>query len=266
MIRTCVKLLVSLYVLLHSFDKLNNDLFKISSEKKILVPIIPIRFVVLVLLSAGMLPTTRQSTNNFSYGVAFPSITGLEEDSSPEDDSTLKPASTWQNDSSSDASSSSSGPARSSTRCDDDFQWIRKEVKMEDVSAKPPIGRSKKPAPGSLDRRRHQRQERDQKSRSTHVPKSPPRLDDFAPCTNWCCSENYFENFHRRHERIDPQRYGSSPMLMDRGSHPDLYGCRHEMMGCCGYHVPPPCCFYGDRGYRWTPPPAPFPKVFDEEV
>jgi hypothetical protein len=61
---------------------------------------------------------------------------------------------------------------------------------------------------------------------------------------------------------MDPQRYGSSPMLMERGSHPDLYGecnrCRHEMMGCCGYHVAPPCCYYGERGYHWTS----YQKVF----
>ncbi|KAJ8972228.1 hypothetical protein NQ317_009282 [Molorchus minor] len=55
--------------------------------------------------------------------------------------------------------------------------------------SKPPLNRPnrdkaprrEKTAPGSLDRRRHHqhRQERDQKSRSTHVPKSPPRIDDF---------------------------------------------------------------------------------------
>jgi hypothetical protein len=192
-----------------------------------------------------------------------------EEDSSPEDDSTLKVTTNWPNNgSTSDISTTSSEQPRSlrdsSTRCNDDFRWIRKEPsKMDEGAAaatKPPIGRSKKTAPGSLDRRRHQtRQDRDQKSRSTHVPKSPPRLDDFAPCQGWCCNphEGYcFDNFHRRHERMDPQRYGSSPMLMERGSHPDLYGecnrCRHEMMGCCGYHVAPPCCYYGERGYHWT--------------
>ncbi|XP_008192368.1 liprin-beta-2 isoform X2 [Tribolium castaneum] len=212
------------------------------------------------------LETIAEEDRNTSSALSYK---GLDEDSSPEDDSTLKLTNTWQNDSTSDSSSSSSSLPRSSTRCDDDFQWIRKEMKMEEVAAKPPIGRSRtprrdKPAPGSLDRRRHQRVERDQKSRSTHVPKSPPRLDDFAPCQNWCCSENYaFENFHRRHERMDPQRYGSSPMLMDRGSHPDLFGCRHEMMGCCGYHVAPPCCFYGERGYHWTP--APFQKSSDQQ-
>lgn len=168
----------------------------------------------------------------------------------------------------------------SSTRCNEDFQWIRKEPslpKMEETApvAKPPPGptrsktpRKEKTAPGSLDRRRPQnsRQERDLKSRSTHALKSPPRLDDFAPCQNWCCSPHdnglnpCLENFHRRHERMDPQRYGSSPMLMEqRGSHPDIYGdCRYrheQMMGCCAYHVAPPCCFYGDRGYHWAPPP-----------
>lgn len=183
--------------------------------------------------------------------------------------------------------------------------------KMEEhpVQTKPPIstarssGRDKTPkreksAPGSLDRRRHRhidRHEREQKSRSgvwysngskpfievalrsTHIPKSPPRLEDFLPppiCQGWCCSPHpdpsCFENFHRRHERIDPQRYGSSPMLMDqqqqhRGSHPDIYGdCgrfRHD--GCCSYHLAPPCCFFGDgRGYHWPPPYV--PKVWGE--
>ncbi|RZC32175.1 liprin-beta-1, partial [Asbolus verrucosus] len=225
-----------------------------------------------------------------------------EDDSSLEDDSTLKGNNIgWSgggasnNGSTSDQSNEDSTESSfdcsvslidSSTRCNDDFQWIRKEpsLKMEDSTplAKPPIGRSKTPrrektAPGSLDRRRHHvsqsRQERDQKSRSTHVPKSPPRLDDFAPCQNWCCNphENVcFDNFHRRHERMDPQRYGSSPMLMERGSHPDIYGdCnryRHEqMMGCCGYHIAPPCCFYGDRGYHWTAPPYPKPSEHDEK-
>lgn len=149
---------------------------------------------------------------------------------------------------------------------------------------KPPINRSKTPkreksAPGSLDRRRHHvnRQERDQKSRSIHVPKSPPRLDDYIPqmCQNWCCSPHAepgcFENFHRRHERLDPQRYGSNPTLIEqryfaeRGSHPDLYGdggrFRHEAspVGCCSYHMPPPCCFFNDRSYHW--PPTYSPKV-----
>lgn len=157
------------------------------------------------------------------------------------------------------------------------------------VQSKPPIsratGRDKTPkreksAPGSLDRRRHHhvnRQEREQKSRSTHVLKSPPRLEDYLPpnvCQNWCCSPHpdpvCFENFHRRHERIDPQRYGSSPMLMEqqrygseRGSHPDIYGdCnryRHDgPMGCCSYHMAPPCCFFSDsRSYHW---PSPYPS------
>ncbi|XP_063908028.1 liprin-beta-2 isoform X3 [Zophobas morio] len=236
------------------------------------------------------LETIAEEDRNTSSALSYKGLE--EEDSSPEDDSTLKVSVPWPSasthGSTSDISTTSSDQPRSlrdsSTRCNDDFQWIRKEpspARMEDSvpASKPPIGRSKTPrrdktAPGSLDRRRHQRQERDQKSRSTHVPKSPPRLDDFAPCQNWCCNphENFcYENFHRRHERMDPQRYGSSPMLMDRGSHPDLYGecnrCRHEqMMGCCGYHVaPPPCCFYGDRGYHWTAPSYPKPNEQDEK-
>lgn len=144
---------------------------------------------------------------------------------------------------------------------------------------KPPINRlirdktprREKAAPGSLDRRRNHypnRQERDQKSRSTHVLKSPPRLEDYTACQNYCCSNPHdgfaYENFHRRHERLDPLRYGSSPLLIeqqrfgDRGSHPDIYGdCsryRHEI-GCCSYHMAPPCCCYTERNYRWTPPP-----------
>ncbi|ENN79295.1 hypothetical protein YQE_04253, partial [Dendroctonus ponderosae] len=170
--------------------------------------------------------------------------------------------------------------------------------------SKPPISRSLREktqrrsndrstgpsAPGSLDRRRHphlKREERDQKSRSSHV-KSPPRLDDFqsnlynSTQNGYCCPppyEGYFESFHRSHERSDPQRYGSSPMLMehrehrfsDRGSHPDIYGdCsryRHEMP-CCAYHLgPPPCYFYGgERGYHWTPPPFPKPGEQDEKL
>lgn len=150
---------------------------------------------------------------------------------------------------------------------------------------KPPINRShrdktprrsvEKNAPGSLDRRRHHQQnrhERDQKSRSTHSIKSPPRFDEFSqPCQNWCCNSNdtvYFDNFHRRHERFDPQRYGSNPMLMEhqrlsseRGSHPDLYNSdctryRHESPVGCWCHVPPPppCCYMGDgRNYHWPP-------------
>lgn len=160
---------------------------------------------------------------------------------------------------------------------------------------KPPINRStsreknqlqrksgEKGAPGSLDRRRHHvqnRHERDQKSRSSHVIKSPPRFDDYltSNCQSWCCNPHAepppppicYENFHRRHERIDPQRYGSSPMLMDhrfieRGSHSDIYSeCggryRYETpsVGCCSsYHMAPPCCFFGEsRNYHWTPPP-----------
>ncbi|XP_068907906.1 liprin-beta-2 isoform X3 [Tenebrio molitor] len=218
-------------------------------------------------IGEGLETIAEEERNTASSALSYKGLE--EEDSSPEDDSTLKVTTNWPNNgSTSDISTTSSEQPRSlrdsSTRCNDDFRWIRKEPsKMDEGAAaatKPPIGRSKKTAPGSLDRRRHQtRQDRDQKSRSTHVPKSPPRLDDFAPCQGWCCNphEGYcFDNFHRRHERMDPQRYGSSPMLMERGSHPDLYGecnrCRHEMMGCCGYHVAPPCCYYGERGYHWT--------------
>ncbi|KAL3267266.1 hypothetical protein HHI36_011399 [Cryptolaemus montrouzieri] len=186
----------------------------------------------------------------------------------------------------------------SSTRCNSDFKWIAKDIppsksespKMNEhnpqsPAAKPPINRGgrektvrREKAPGSLDRRRphhaQNRQERDQKSRSTHV-KTPPKLDDFQPCQGWCCNpvDNFcFESFHRRHERNDPQKYGSNSMLMDqRGSHPDIYGdvsrCRHDMMGCCSYHMtPPPCYFYGERGYRWTPPPYSKPGEQDEKL
>lgn len=163
---------------------------------------------------------------------------------------------------------------------------------MEDQipQTKPPLNRNREKNPrkssernaGSLDRRRvHHppRHDRDLKSRSTLLMKSPsPRPDDFQgqyqnqTCQNWCCSPFpngdtiCYDNFHRRHERIDPQRYGSSPMLMeqrflDRGSHPDLFtDCnrfRHEAVGCF-YHMPPPCCCYDGRGYHWTPP---LPKV-----
>lgn len=208
------------------------------------------------------------------------------------------------------------------TCCNQDFQWIHKSssnspVKMDEPPhhinpiSKPPINRqlrerlprrhnSDKMAPGSLDRRRphhhHNRIDRDQKSKSTHVPKSPSRDNDvnhYTPCQNWCCNPHAvdpvtaFENFHRRHERMDPQRYGSSSMLMERernerernerersrerdqrhefyhGSHPDLYSDYRyrpalgpEPMGCCMYHTAPPYCRCGDnRNYRWTPPP-----------
>ncbi|XP_017769627.1 PREDICTED: liprin-beta-2-like isoform X2 [Nicrophorus vespilloides] len=221
-----------------------------------------------------------------------------------EDDGTVKDDDAWCNGSQSSSTSTSSARGKgclslenhmqtvdSSMRCNGDFQWISKDKKMEEVQSKPPINRRERtprrsaentPPGGSLDRRRHaqqSRQERDQKSRSSHVLKSPspqhqppPRLDDYVqpqpqyPCQNWCCNphgaELYFENFHRRHERTDPQRYGSSPMLMDRfvdgnrGSHPDLY--RPGEMPCYAYHVPPhhppPFYYYGDsRGYHWTP-------------
>ncbi|KAJ8950861.1 hypothetical protein NQ318_011157, partial [Aromia moschata] len=238
-----------------------------------------------------------------------------DDDSSLEDDSTLKGqnqawSGSFSNQSStSDLSTTSSDrPLNlrdSSTRCNSDFQWIPKDPtkppspsRMEEPSeqlplSKPPLNRPlarqektprrEKTAPGSLDRRRHHhhqhRQERDQKARSTHVPKSPPRIDDFAPpCQNWCCNphEFCFENFQRRHERLDPLRYGSNPMLeqhqrfgSDRGSHPDIFGeCRyrHEVQ-CCSYHMapPPPCFCYGDRGYHWTPPPYPKPGEQDEK-
>lgn len=156
--------------------------------------------------------------------------------------------------------------------------------------SRPPINRqvrertprrhtSEKIAPGSLDRRRHHHQnryERDQKSRSSHVPKSTKSDDTHYynghnGCQNWCCNPNMdpicYENFNRRHERFDPQRYGSSTMLLEQqrfdygighGSHPDIYSdCRyrHETMSCCAYHAPPPCCRCGDvRNYHWSPP------------
>ncbi|XP_071056703.1 liprin-beta-2 isoform X3 [Onthophagus taurus] len=218
-------------------------------------------------------------------------------DSSLEDESTVKGHERWSGslqDSTSDLSTSSSSDRQklkdSSTRCDE-FQWIQRESdkssspKMEEhLQGKPPISRSgsreksqrksqEREHPGSLGRRRHlqNRQERDQKSRSSHIIKSPPRFDDYQMCQSWCCNphqENiYYDNFHKRHERMDPQRYGSSPMLMEqrygeRGSHPDIYGdCgrfRYDAppMGCCSYHMAPPCCFFGDsRSYHWTPPP-----------
>ncbi|XP_076273485.1 liprin-beta-2-like isoform X2 [Rhynchophorus ferrugineus] len=276
-------------------------------------------------------------------GSSVHSSKGCDDDSSLEDDSTLKDRNqVWSGSlsnqgSTSDLSSSSSEPNghigdSGSTRCTNDFQWIRKEpptlsppraspqrlspIRMEEESqheptplCKPPISRSLKEkisrrgsdrsgssmgasAPGSLDRRRQnmKREERDQKSRSSHV-KSPPRLEDFQHNLTTSCQnggfyypncgpyDNYLENFNRRHERSDPQRYGSSPMLMDhrehrlfpeRGSHPDIYSdCsryRHEM-SCCSYHMgPPPCCFYGgERGYHWTPPPYPKPGEQDEK-
>lgn len=81
----------------------------------------------------------------------------------------------------------------------------------EQTQNKPPINRqsrekthrrvqTEKSAPGSLDRRRHlhhNRLERDQRSRSSHVVKSPPRFEDFTPpppphqpCQNWCCNSH----------------------------------------------------------------------------
>ncbi|XP_074037657.1 liprin-beta 1 isoform X2 [Leptinotarsa decemlineata] len=259
-------------------------------------------------ISEGLATITEELSSVHSYQ-------GADDDSSLEDDSTLKGkqnqawSETYSNQgSTSDLSTTSSEQQfslkDSSTRCNSDFQWIRKEPtppsspKMEEVDqipvTKPPLNRplrdktprKEKGAPGSLDRRRqhHQnRHERDQKSRSSHILKSPPRLDDFAGpgCQNWCCNPHdyCYENFQRRHERLDPQRYGSNPMLeqhphqrfVDRGSHPDIYGdynrLRHEMQ-CCSYHaVPPPaCCFYGDRSYHWTPPPYPKPGEQDEKL
>ncbi|CAH1103888.1 unnamed protein product [Psylliodes chrysocephalus] len=239
---------------------------------------------------------------------------GQEDDSSIEDDSTLKGqqnqawSEVYSNQgSTSDLSTTSSERqtnlrADSSTRCNSDFQWIRKEPpeapppKMEEVeplpSAKPPLSRSfrektprkEKIATESLDRRkRHQnRIERDQKARSSHILKSPPRLEDYTGtvssggCQNFCCNPHEFcyDGFQRRHER-----YGSNPMLereqqhqrfMERGSHPDIYGdfgrYRHDMQ-CCSYHmapVVPPCCYYGDRNYHWTPPNYPKSGDLDE--
>ncbi|XP_031341402.1 uncharacterized protein LOC116169452 isoform X2 [Photinus pyralis] len=236
--------------------------------------------------------------------------------SSQDDESTVKGNAVWSGttsnrESSSELSSCSSTHSKtlkdSSTRCNDDFQWIRKDPiemsiqKMDQQlpQTKPPINRSlrerssrrssereRAAAPGSLDRRRHHqnRQERDQKARSSHILKSPPKCDDYAStqsCQNWCCNphpnEQYcFDNFHRRHERVDPQRYGSSPMLMDqrfvdRGSHPDLYNefgrFRHEQpYGCCSYHTAPPCCFFSDaRSYHWPPPSYSLNKGSDHD-
>ncbi|XP_060532561.1 liprin-beta-2-like isoform X2 [Cylas formicarius] len=247
-----------------------------------------------------------------------------DDDSSLEDGSTLKEHNEiWSDnisnraESTSDLSTTSSErnsykKDTSSTRCTNDFQWIRKtssplttprispnpSTKMEEdpyheqapLCIKPPLSRAvrertprrnndvKSGGPGSLDRRRHshKREERDQKSKSQHV-QSPPRLDDYQN-GGYCYPPAYglhdgcFENFHRRHERLDPQRYGSTPMLLDhrlseRGSHPDIYGdctrLRHEI-SCCSYHLgPPPCCCFGDRGYHWTPPS--YPKSGDQD-
>ncbi|XP_048517896.1 liprin-beta-2 isoform X3 [Dendroctonus ponderosae] len=289
-------------------------------------------------INAGLPTITEEERVSGSSAQSFRGCD--EDDSSIEDDSTLKDRNqAWsgsvsnQDGSTSDLSTTSSERTgtlgdKCSTRCTNDFQWIRKEhsplsppstspqptqspLRMEEELSheapplsKPPISRSLREktqrrsndrstgpsAPGSLDRRRHphlKREERDQKSRSSHV-KTPPRLDDFqsnlynSTQNGYCCPppyEGYFESFHRRHERSDPQRYGSSPMLMehrehrfsDRGSHPDIYGdCsryRHEMP-CCAYHLgPPPCCFYGgERGYHWTPPPFPKPGEQDEKL
>lgn len=150
--------------------------------------------------------------------------------------------------------------------------------------SKPPVCRTAsrdkppprdKPAPGSLDRRRHHhhtRMERDQKSRSSYILKSPPRLDDFT-CQNRCiCMYDFcFDHYQRRHDQTDPQRYGSNPVLeqhqhqgfMDRGSHPDIYNnygrYRHDYQ-CCSYQMGPlPCCFTGDRNYHYFQ--APYFKV-----
>ncbi|XP_065158263.1 uncharacterized protein [Atheta coriaria] len=216
---------------------------------------------------------------------------------------------------SSDSSSSTPETNRkdSSTRCNGDFQWIPPKHSTPLTDAKPPINRNHsqssahrdrtprralagdKSAPGSLDRRRNSsprtdRQERDQKSRSSYALKSPPRLEDFVNqsnfhgggggCQNWCCNPSgpaeYYENFHRRHERLDPMRYGSNPMLMcggapmdqqQRGSHPNLYSNTgsgnhldyqsQSLCGCgCGYpHMPMmPPFYYDPRAYHWGPP------------
>lgn len=166
----------------------------------------------------------------------------------------------------------------------------------EHPQSKPPINRTvrdktprrsaERSAPGSLDRRRqhnHNRHERDQKSRSTHILKSPSKIDDYMTqsCQNWCCNphanEQYcLDNFHRRHEHVDPQRYGSSPMLMEqryveKGSYADIYNdCnrfRHEQpYGCCTYHSAPPCCFFSDaRNFHWTPPSYTMNKVKEDQ-
>lgn len=181
----------------------------------------------------------------------------------------------------------------SSTPCNNDFQWFRKKSstspsKMEETETllanRPPLGKSisrekplrrDKTAPGSLDRRRHHsnRAERDQKSKSTNLLKSPPRLEDFTTCQNWCCSPHdfCFEHFRKRHERLDPQKYGSNPILEQRpyqncmagGSHPDIYNeygrYRHDYQ-CYSFQMgPPPYCFNADRTCHYFQ--APYLKV-----
>ncbi|CAH1159634.1 unnamed protein product [Phaedon cochleariae] len=270
-------------------------------------------------INEGLGLATIAEAEEVSTVSSAPSYQGPDDDSSLEDCSTLKEqedrawSETFSNQgSTSDLSTSSSerqsNPKDSSTRCDADFRWIRKEppacppprMEAEEEparSGKPPLhrpardkpARREKPAPGSLDRRRHHssRQERDQKSRSSHILKSPSRLDDFASsgCQGWCCNGPHdycFETFQRRHERLDPQRYGSNPLLEQqhhqhvqhpRGSHPDIYGdfngnSRDRYQQCCSYHgappMPPPCCFFGDRGYHWTPPPL-YPKPGEQD-
>nr|CAI5829735.1 unnamed protein product [Callosobruchus analis] len=161
---------------------------------------------------------------------------------------------------------------------------------------------------GSLDRRRqhHQnRQERDQRSRSSshviHVPTTPPpRLEDFTRCQGWCCNpqgnnQHDWCCFQKRHERLDPQRYGSNPALEHHrqpprfsdytGSHPDIcsdfsngngitnhFNRHHEMTACCPFHVPPPPCYCfempphrGGNFKCWTPPPYPKTGADQEE-
>lgn len=145
---------------------------------------------------------------------------------------------------------------------------------------KPPICRStrnktpkrEKSAPGSLDRRHGRtRQDREQKSRSMHVSKYPPKLDDYL-CQNLCCychNQQYcFKSTHGRHDCPDLQRYGGGFMTEHRygsESQPDIRSdcnkSRHDLpyTDCCSYH-PPPFCFLGDnRNYHWQKPY--FPKV-----
>lgn len=180
-------------------------------------------------------------------------------------------------------------------RCNNDFQWVSKELNSKTAAinmdmeeqqppqTKPPIYRStrnktpkrEKSAPGSLDRRPcRTRQDREQKSRSMHVPKYPPKLDDYMyQNQNWCCychsPQSCFKSAHGRHDCADLQRYGGSCTLTEQrhGSESqqdirsDCSKSRHDLAyaDCCSYH-PPPFCFLGDnRNYHWPKPY--FPKV-----
>ncbi|CAG9860942.1 unnamed protein product [Phyllotreta striolata] len=229
---------------------------------------------------------------------------GQEEDvdSSLEDDSTLKNPQhqPWSEaGSTSDLSSSSSEPQAhprdSSRRCDGDFRWIREPQAeppvMEDLGKPPPRPKKEKPEAESLDRRRKPRNrcERDQKARSSHVMRKtppPPRLpEDYASSTagggctrSWCWNPHEFccDGFQRRHERSDPLRYGSNPVLerehhqryWDPGSHPDIYGDAGRFLHDCSCHmapVIPPCFYYNDRNYRWKLPTSGYAKSGDSD-